>query len=37
MMMTYFKGRGGVGVVIDGCARDAAEIKQLGLGLWLRA
>ena len=36
MMMTYFKGRGGVGVVIDGCVRDAAEIKQLGLGLWLR-
>jgi regulator of RNase E activity RraA len=36
MMMTYFKGRGGVGVVIDGCIRDAAEIKKLGLGLWLR-
>src|SRR5215469_14002877 len=36
MMMTYFKGRGGLGVVIDGCIRDSAEIKQLGLGLWLR-
>src|SRR6476659_9474744 len=36
MMMTYFKGRGGVGVVIDGAIRDSAEIKQLGLGLWLR-
>jgi regulator of RNase E activity RraA len=36
MMMTYFRGRGGVGVVIDGCIRDSAEIKQLGLGLWLR-
>jgi regulator of RNase E activity RraA len=36
MMMTYFKGRGGVGVVIDGCIRDSAEIKKLGLGLWLR-
>jgi regulator of RNase E activity RraA len=36
MMMTYFRGRGGVGVVIDGCVRDSAEIKALGLGLWLR-
>lgn len=36
MMMTYFRGRGGVGVVIDGCVRDSARIKQLGLGLWLR-
>src|SRR5581483_9248517 len=24
------------GVVIDGCIRDSAEIKKLGLGLWLR-
>jgi len=36
MMMTYFKGKGGAGVVIDGCVRDVAEIKKLGLGLWLR-
>jgi regulator of RNase E activity RraA len=36
MMMTYFRGRGGLGVVIDGCIRDSAEIKRLGLGLWLR-
>ncbi|MBV9893888.1 MAG: ribonuclease activity regulator RraA [Chloroflexi bacterium] len=36
MMMTYFRGRGGLGVVIDGCIRDSAEIKHLGLGLWLR-
>lgn len=36
MMMTYFKGRGGLGVVIDGAIRDSAEIKKLGLGLWLR-
>ena len=36
MMMTFFKGRGGVGAVIDGCVRDSAEIKKLGLGLWLR-
>ncbi|MBX6770925.1 MAG: ribonuclease activity regulator RraA [Chloroflexi bacterium] len=36
MMMTYFRGRGGIGVVIDGCIRDSARVKQLGLGLWLR-
>ena len=36
MMMTYFKGKGGAGVVIDGCVRDVAEIKKLGLGLWLK-
>jgi regulator of RNase E activity RraA len=36
MMMTYFRGRGGLGIVIDGCVRDSAEIKALGLGLWLR-
>lgn len=36
MMMTYFRGKGGLGVVIDGAIRDFAEIKELGLGLWLR-
>lgn len=36
MMMTYFRGRGGLGVVIDGAIRDSSSIKQLGLGLWLR-
>jgi regulator of RNase E activity RraA len=36
MMLTYFRGRGGLGVVIDGCIRDSARIKKLGLGLWLR-
>src|ERR1041385_7102259 len=36
MMMTYFRGRGGLGVVIDGAIRDSSEIKRLGLGLWLR-
>ncbi len=36
MMMTFFKGRGGAGVVIDGCLRDIAEIKKLGLGLWIK-
>ena len=36
MMLTYFKGRGGVGVVIDGCIRDYPKAKDLGLGLWLQ-
>ena len=36
MMLTFFKGRGGVGVVIDGCIRDYPHVKELDLGLWLR-
>ena len=36
MMLTYFKGRGGVGAVIDGCIRDWPHVKELGLALWLR-
>ncbi|MBV8914332.1 MAG: ribonuclease activity regulator RraA [Acetobacteraceae bacterium] len=36
MMMTYFKGKGGAGIVIDGCVRDFPEAKKLDLGLWLR-
>ena len=36
MMLTYFHGRGGLGVVIDGCLRDYPKVKELGLGLWLR-
>lgn len=36
MMLTYLKGKGGLGVVIDGCIRDFPIAKGLGLGLWLR-
>jgi regulator of RNase E activity RraA len=36
MMLTYFKGRGGAGVVIDGCIRDYPNAKDLDLGLWIR-
>lgn len=36
MMMTYFTGCGGIGVVVDGCLRDIGKVKELGLGLWLR-
>jgi regulator of RNase E activity RraA len=34
MMLTYFKGKGGIGVVIDGCIRDYPNVKRLDLGLW---
>ena len=36
MMMTYFKGNGGLGIVVDGCVRDFPHAKDLGLGLWLK-
>ncbi len=36
MMLTYFMGKGGAGVVIDGCIRDYPEARKLGIGLWLR-
>jgi regulator of RNase E activity RraA len=36
MMLTYFMGRGGAGVVVDGCIRDSEPAKKLGIGLWLR-
>ena len=36
MMLTYFMGQGGLGVVIDGCIRDYGEAKDLDLGYWLR-
>jgi regulator of RNase E activity RraA len=36
MMLTYFSGRGGIGVVIDGCIRDYPHAQQLDLGFWLR-
>ncbi|MEO8245099.1 MAG: ribonuclease activity regulator RraA [bacterium] len=35
MMMTYFKGRGGIGMVIDGCVRDYAHVKNVGVPLWM--
>jgi regulator of RNase E activity RraA len=36
MMLIYFKSRGGLGVVVDGCIRDYGKVKDLGPGLWLR-
>jgi regulator of RNase E activity RraA len=36
MMLTYFVGRGGVGVVVDGCIRDFGAASRLPIGLWIR-
>lgn len=36
MLLTYLKGRGGVGAVVDGCIRDWANIKPLNLPLWIK-
>jgi regulator of RNase E activity RraA len=36
MMLTYFKGKGGIGVVVDGCLRDIANVQAVDLGLWIR-
>jgi regulator of RNase E activity RraA len=36
MMLTYFRGRGGAGVVIDGCLRDWPNIQKIDLGIWIR-
>jgi regulator of RNase E activity RraA len=36
MMLTFFRGRGGAGAVIDGCIRDYPKAQKLGLGLWLK-
>jgi regulator of RNase E activity RraA len=34
MLTTYFKGRGGAGVVVDGCVRDWPKIKELDVPMW---
>ncbi len=36
MMLTYFFGRGGAGVVIDGCIRDFPHAQELDLGFWMK-
>ena len=36
MMMTYFYGRGGLGVIVDGCIRDFPKVQKLDLGIWTR-
>jgi len=34
MLITYFKGRGGVGIVVDGCIRDWPHVQEIGVPLW---
>jgi regulator of RNase E activity RraA len=34
MMLTYFRGKGGVGCIIDGCIRDFPHVKEIDIGLW---
>jgi regulator of RNase E activity RraA len=36
MLITYCKGRGGAGIVVDGCIRDWPHVQQIGLPLWTR-
>lgn len=36
MMLTFFAGRGGAGVVVDGCIRDSAQAAALDLGIWVK-
>lgn len=36
MMLAYFKGKGGAGMVIDGCIRDFPHARHLGVPLWVR-
>lgn len=36
MLTTYFKGRGGAGIVVDGCIRDWPRIKETGVPLWTK-
>ena len=36
MMLTYFMGRGGAGVVVDGALRDFPKARHLSIGMWMR-
>lgn len=36
MLLSYLKGRGGEGAVVDGCVRDWANIQPLDIPLWVR-
>ena len=36
MLTTYFKGRGGAGVVVDGSVRDWPKIQELGVPFWTK-
>ena len=36
MLITYFKGRGGIGIVVDGCIRDWPRVQEIGTPVWTR-
>ncbi len=36
MLITYFKGRGGAGIIVDGRIRDWPNVKPIGVPLWTR-
>jgi regulator of RNase E activity RraA len=37
MLVTYFsRGRGGIGIVVDGCIRDWPHVQELKVPLWTR-
>jgi regulator of RNase E activity RraA len=36
MLITYFKGRGGIGIVVDGCIRDWPRVQPIGVPVWTR-
>jgi regulator of RNase E activity RraA len=36
MLITYFKGRGGIGIVVDGCIRDWPRVQEIGVPVWTR-
>ena len=36
MLITYFKGRGGAGIVVDGYIRDWPKVEPIGVPIWCR-
>lgn len=36
MLITYFKGRGGAGIVVDGFVRDWPKVESIGVPMWTR-
>ena len=36
MMLTYFAGKRGAGVVVDGCIRDWPKAQRLDIGFWIK-
>ncbi|MGH2560002.1 MAG: ribonuclease activity regulator RraA [Thermomicrobiales bacterium] len=34
MLLTYLKGRGGLGAVVDGCIRDFPKVREMAIPVW---